>query len=215
MTIRLLISVLAGFFLLGGGGYAGFTYLNKPKPQTYIICPVDTKQCKDGISVGRISPSCEFALCPEDRPEGSGGIRVTTGASIVGRYDGTLEAIRENGGDYQCSVAGAEDATSTSVIYASQGELRADFEPVRTGGERTQLILGKGVTYAWSRSTGISFVRGASGGEEQIKKILSTDHTLPMTFDCKEWLRDSTQFTPPQEVTFQDVTPVSSTTTPI
>jgi len=213
MTIRLILSILAGFFLLGGGGYAGFTYFNKPKPQTYIICPADTKQCKDGITVGRISPSCEFALCPEDRPEGGGGIRVLKGAPIVGAFTGTFEEIRENGGDYQCSIKTGE-ATSTDTIYASQGELRADLEPESAKSIATHLILAKGMTYAWSRSSGVSFVRGAVGGDEQIKKILPIDHTLPMTFDCVAWTREAGQFTPPADISFKDVTPISSTSTP-
>jgi hypothetical protein len=214
MTIRLILSILVGFFLLGGGGYAGFTYFNKPKPQTYIVCPVDTKQCKDGITVGRISPSCEFALCPEERPEGGGGITVLKGASLIGAFTGTLEEIRENGGDYQCSIKKNGEATSTDTIYASQGELRADFEPGNAKSVETHLILAKGMTYAWSRSSGVSFVRGSTGGDEHIKKILSTDYTLPMTFDCVAWVREAGQFTPPTDISFRDVTPVSSTSTP-
>ncbi len=216
MTLRLIISILAGFFLLGGGGYAGFTYLNKPKPQTYIVCPADTKQCKDGITVGRISPSCEFALCPEERPEGGGGINVLEGASIVGVYTGTLEGIRENGGDHECSFKeGTESAgTTTSTVYSSQGELRADLEPASVRGPGTHLILGKSMTYAWSdRSSGVSFIRGAIGGDEQVKKILPIDHTLPTTFDCRSWIREGERFAPPTDVSFKDVTPVSGTST--
>jgi hypothetical protein len=31
-----------------------------------VACTMDAKLCPDGSSVGRVSPSCEFALCPEE-----------------------------------------------------------------------------------------------------------------------------------------------------
>lgn len=37
-----------------------------PKP---VVCPQDTKQCPDGSFVGRIAPSCQFAICPEAKTE--------------------------------------------------------------------------------------------------------------------------------------------------
>jgi hypothetical protein len=39
-------------------------YLKKEKPKD-IICTQDAKQCPDGSYVSRISPSCDFAACPE------------------------------------------------------------------------------------------------------------------------------------------------------
>jgi hypothetical protein len=212
MTLRFIINVLLGFLVLGGGGYAGYTYLTKPKPQTYIICPADVKSCKDGIGVGRISPSCEFALCPEERPEGNGGIRVLTGTSIAGSYTGTLESVRENGGDYECISTSTEGITGT--VYASQGELRADFDAVKKPNVRavpTHLILAKSATYAWTDITGsgITFVRGSLLGDEKIKNVLPLDSTLPQVFNCTSWTRDVSMFSPSPDLKFKDVTPLA------
>lgn len=218
MTLRLIMSVLAGFFLLGGGGYAGYTYFAKPKPQTYIICPADIKPCEGGIGVGRISPSCEFAMCPEERPEATGGIKVLAGTPISGAYEGIIESVRENGGDYQCTGTSTEGITGT--FYASQGELRADFDPVTKPNVRavpTHLILAKGATYAWTdiAKSGITFVRGFVGGDDAVRDVLPLDHTLPISFDCIVWVRDATKFVPPAEMTMKDITPIVSTSTPL
>lgn len=217
MTFRIFLTVLASFFVLGGGGYAGYTYFTKPKPQTYIICESDIKPCKDGIGVGRISPSCEFALCPEERPEGNGGIKVLSGKPISGEYVGTFESIRENGGDYQCTLRG-ESATGT--IYASQGELRADFEPVMKPNIRsvaTHLILAKTRTYGWADRAGsaVSFLRGMIGGDALVSGVLPVDPLLPHTFDCMVWMRDAEKFTPPSSVEFKDYSAVEATSTEV
>jgi hypothetical protein len=216
MTLRIIMSVLAAFFLLGGGGYAGYTYFSKPKPQTYVICKADVKQCKDGITVNRISPLCEFATCPEDRPEGTGGIKVLNGTPIVGAYTGTLESVRENGGDYQCTMKTDDGVTGT--IYASQGELRGDFDPVVKPNIRavsTHLILAKTATHAWTgvKNSGITFIRGGAEGDAQVKDLLPFDPTLPHAFECIVWMRDASQFVPPPDVMLKDLSPVLDVST--
>lgn len=34
-----------------------------------VFCTADAKQCPDGSYVGRVGPSCEFALCPGESPD--------------------------------------------------------------------------------------------------------------------------------------------------
>lgn len=216
MTLRILITVLASFFVLGGGGYAGYNYLTRPKPQTYIICPADLKQCKDGITVGRISPSCEFSPCPEDRPEGGGGITVLSSKSLVGTATATLEDIRGNGGDYRCQATSTEDVTGE--VFASQGELRLDLSPVKRPNVRavpTHLLLGKQTTYVWSdiAESGVSFPRGMEGGNDEVKKVLPIDHTLPMNLTCQSWVRDGGILMAPTDVVFESKATVSGTST--
>ncbi len=210
-----LIAVLFAFFVLGGGGYAGYTYFNTPKPQTYVVCPTDLKQCKGGVGVGRISPSCEFALCPEERPEGTGGIKVLTGVSIVGSSTQTLEAIRENGGDYTCQVLKEEGIRGT--VYASQGELRGDFDPVMKPNVRsvpTHLILGKSQTFVWSdaKNTGHSFVRGMEGGNDHVLEVIPLSPIEPLSVSCSVWQRDAERFTPPSDVSITDLSASSTPT---
>jgi len=210
MNPRTVVTALVVLLILGGGGYAGYTYFTKPKPQTYIICPLDIKPCKDGIGVGRISPSCEFAMCPEDRPEGDGGIRVLSAPSLLGESTGTIESVRENGGDYRCAATSTEGITGT--IYASQGELRADFDAVKRPNVRsvpTHLLLAKGATYAWTDivDSGITFVRGSLSGDEEVRNILPLDPRVPQELSCVSWTRDGSVFSPSPEITFKDVTP--------
>jgi hypothetical protein len=216
MTLRILITVLASFFVLGGGGYAGYSYMTRPKPQTYIVCPSDIRQCKDGITVGRISPSCEFAVCPEDRPAGSGGITVLASKSLVGVGSATLEDVRGNGGDYRCQATSTDEVSGE--IFTSQGELRLDLSPVKRPNVRavaTHLLLGKQTTYAWSDlpDSGVSFTRGAEVGVDELKRVLPIDHTLPLALECQSWIRESEVLLPPSEVVFKDKTPAVATTT--
>lgn len=216
MKFRTIVTTLIALCVLGGG-YAAYTYFTKPKPQTYIICPADIKSCKDGIGVGRISPSCEFALCPEERPEGTGGIKVLNGESIVGASTGTFESVRENGGDYQCVSTSTEGVTG--IVYTSQGELRADFDAIKKPNVRavpTHLLLAKGATYAWTDipDSGITFVRGSLGGDEKVKEVLPLDPSLPQEFSCMVWARDASVFSPSPELKFTNVTPSAPVETP-
>ena len=38
-------------------------------PDEYIACTADAKICPDGSGVGRVGPDCEFAACPDIKPE--------------------------------------------------------------------------------------------------------------------------------------------------
>lgn len=63
MKIKLIITisilaVVAG--LAGFGYYFGFKNTGKP-----VACTQEAKLCSDGSYVGRVSPKCEFAPCPE------------------------------------------------------------------------------------------------------------------------------------------------------
>jgi len=58
VVLIILISVAA----IAMSGYAAYYYFTSDEP---IACKMDAKVCPDGSSVGRISPDCEFAECPE------------------------------------------------------------------------------------------------------------------------------------------------------
>lgn len=57
-----------------GGGYCVYP----------VACTKDAKICPDGTAVGRIPPTCEFAICPSESAAGSGG-------------GGSLEAMWQTG----------------------------------------------------------------------------------------------------------------------
>ncbi|MFA5071796.1 MAG: hypothetical protein WAW15_02165 [Minisyncoccales bacterium] len=59
IIIVLIVLVLAG---VGGTSY----YLINKQLTKQTACIMDVKICPDGSSVGRISPNCEFAACPEE-----------------------------------------------------------------------------------------------------------------------------------------------------
>ena len=41
-------------------------WFKKPPNPENIRCAMDVKQCPDGSYIGRVAPSCSFALCPEN-----------------------------------------------------------------------------------------------------------------------------------------------------
>ena len=57
-------------FILGA-----LLYIYNPEPVEYkspdqkIACTMEAKLCPDGSYVGRVGPDCEFAPCPEPKPE--------------------------------------------------------------------------------------------------------------------------------------------------
>ena len=66
-----LIILIALLFLLLGAG-AMFAWQNWPeinplKPKE-VGCTLEAKICPDGLSVGRVPPNCDFAICPSISP---------------------------------------------------------------------------------------------------------------------------------------------------
>jgi len=57
--------------LIAVAGIIGFNILSKSSNSDHktnkTICSSDAKQCADGSYVGRVSPDCKFAKCPEDK----------------------------------------------------------------------------------------------------------------------------------------------------
>jgi hypothetical protein len=204
MASRILIALL-GFFLLGSGGYAGFSYFSKPKPQTYIVCKDDVKLCRDGIGVKRVSPSCEFPLCPEERPAGvTGGIQVLGGLSIAGPYAGTLESIRTNGGDYHCELVG-EDVSGS--VYVSQKVLRGDFSPVKKSENIVHLFMDEEAIRIWPEGelSGILTQKEHALGIEKGSKLVGLDLSGTFSFSCATWNRSEGALRVPGGVQFEEV----------
>ncbi|MFC1595204.1 hypothetical protein ACFL3E_02130 [Patescibacteria group bacterium] len=60
----IIIGIIVAVLILGGGGGYYFLVLDKPIP---FACTKEAKVCPDGSTVGRVSPSCEFAVCPGEK----------------------------------------------------------------------------------------------------------------------------------------------------
>jgi hypothetical protein len=55
--------------LVVAAAVAGVFYF-KYKPGAQVACTMEAKLCPDGSAVGRTSPNCEFAKCPDIRAAG-------------------------------------------------------------------------------------------------------------------------------------------------
>ena len=61
LTILIILVVLAG-------GWIGLKFLiNKSLTEQPIVCTMEAKECSDGSYVSRVSPKCDFALCPGEK----------------------------------------------------------------------------------------------------------------------------------------------------
>ncbi|HZJ42001.1 MAG TPA: Gmad2 immunoglobulin-like domain-containing protein, partial [Patescibacteria group bacterium] len=50
------------------GGWIGLKFLiNKSSTEQPIACTMEAKECLDGSYVSRVSPKCDFALCPGEK----------------------------------------------------------------------------------------------------------------------------------------------------
>lgn len=65
-TFFLIVGLLSGFYLGKTLSNQNIPDRKKPFPtkSKEVSCTQDAKLCPDGLSVGRISPNCEFAPCP-------------------------------------------------------------------------------------------------------------------------------------------------------
>jgi hypothetical protein len=128
-------SLFFGVVLILLLGVAGFFYRNvmesagTPEP---VACTMDAKVCPDGSSVGRVGPSCAFALCPSEAslsvgvtfvlPEGY----VRNNAVVSSPEDKTLVAAYEkentNGSPHSIVVRQlgySEDGFEADIINAT------------------------------------------------------------------------------------------------
>lgn len=69
MFKKLEILPLAIFLLLAGAGCMAATEVNTNddtvvEPVNTSVCAQDVRTCPDGSYVGRVPPTCEFAVCP-------------------------------------------------------------------------------------------------------------------------------------------------------
>ncbi len=70
VLVALVVGSAIGYYV----GYDhGFEKAVPPGDGGGIACTADAKLCPDGSYVGRVSPKCEFAQCPN--PSGTSGIR--------------------------------------------------------------------------------------------------------------------------------------------
>lgn len=61
-----IIFIIAGILVLGGGGYYAVKKYQRPSVQ---VCTQEAKQCPGGSYVSRTESNCEFAPCPEVKPD--------------------------------------------------------------------------------------------------------------------------------------------------
>jgi hypothetical protein len=102
---------------------AGWFYILRNRsdnPSEIVYCTLDAKMCSDGSYVGRVSPNCEFAACPEPGKDTDSWVPFTddeTGVSFL--YPEKLSAIYTTVFDwppsaqiaespYSCTEAGSE-----------------------------------------------------------------------------------------------------------
>lgn len=155
-----IIALLFGFLLIGLVGYAlgqlfPFPDWN-PGEEPPVTCPADARLCPDGSYVGRVSPSCEFAACPETK----------TRIIKLYYYNPTLD--RDETDNVLCSRQG---------LVAVEREIPVTQSPAK---DAINLLL-KGELTDAERAQGITTEYPLTGFS--LKNAVLDDGVLTLTFD--------------------------------
>ena len=109
------------------------------------------------------------------------------------------------------------DVDTRGMVYVSGGVLRGDFESTSrsaSGGRvvMSHMIVDHAYSYIWSQEmsgAGMKLARSAQKGALEVREgerdpaLFDIDRKLDVY--CEPWMKNSSLFTPPNDVTFQDM----------
>jgi hypothetical protein len=138
----------------------------------------------------------------------------TVPVSDVLRGSGSLDELRQQGKDMECTISYSANADATVVegtYFVSDGRMRGDFlteTPDLTGQVLSSMIITGTTTYFWSEIEGEKYgmkaeVSALAGSDTAANEPVPLDQ--PVDYECKPWQTvDNTIFVPPGDVLFQD-----------
>jgi hypothetical protein len=134
----------------------------------------------------------------------------TTGQNLA--TTNTFHSIFTQQGNYSCSYEQvATSSQSSSIIYIADGKMRGEFRTTTSTGTKADLMIySGGLLYSWKEGAVV-------GTKTSIKTLADLPSVIPadltsgailgasnnnVSWDCHDWIKDTTQFTIPTYVKF-------------
>lgn len=122
----------------------------------------------------------------------------------------TLASFLTSNDTKECTYsANVNDSQTTGTVYFSNQRMRMNY--TSTSAEETQsgsMIVMSGTQYVWDTTSkqGFKFAFTAdAAAAESSSQTQSVDVNQAYDFTCKNWTVNESYFTPPTDVTFQDL----------
>lgn len=129
----------------------------------------------------------------------------------------SLSALLEKGDPQKCTYSGSNEGYEYSGIayFSSEKQMRNDYKSEREdkGREGSMIITGD-TQYFWSNETKKGFktaIKADDSQQSSSETSENVDTNAKFSFQCESWTVDESMFTPPSDVTIQDLTQVIPT----
>ncbi len=130
-----------------------------------------------------------------------------TKATTAG-VQGTLKSLLTSGETQTCTFTSQKQANTTGTIYVSGGKMRGDFTSTNQGQTVTgHMIVDSGYSYIWTNlikrgmKVAISETQATASANSQ-----GMDVNQAVSYICKPWVADASEFTLPADITFTTFT---------
>jgi hypothetical protein len=126
----------------------------------------------------------------------------------------SLKELLSGNASQECTFTDNE-AGSTGVVFVADKKMKGDFTTTVEGEtNKSHVIVDNNVMYTWTSdsNTGFKFTFDPEDVEEAREQAEqgAFDLNREVDFSCKPWNPDQNTFTPPTDVTFQDLSDFSS-----
>ncbi len=126
----------------------------------------------------------------------------------------SLSELLEKGDPQKCTYSGSNEGYeySGTAYFSSEKQLRNDYKSERDNESRDgSMIISDGSQYFWNNDDKKGFKTAVLADDTQQTDSQSSDSVdtkAKFSFECEQWTIDNSKFTPPSDVTFQDLTQI-------
>lgn len=135
--------------------------------------------------------------------KGKGGTPGYNTGSSTSTSTSSLKDLLTKGVAQSCTFS---NEGSTGTVYVAGGKMRGDFDSVTEGKTvKSHMIVDGNTSYIWMDGEKTGFKMSFDPASQPSGSGAPTggfDTNASMNYKCGTWITDSTQFTPPSNVTF-------------
>ena len=152
----------------------------------------------------------------------SANAQVNANVNLGGTGKGTLRSLFAMTKDTVCTYKGTNAQGSVSgTMYISGNMMRGDFTTTGQGegAVDSHMIKNGDTVFAWTGNQGakmdMKMLESKSADGATASQQNGLDLNQNVEYDCKDWTKDASKFTPPTSVTFMDIAAMMKTNTNI
>lgn len=129
----------------------------------------------------------------------------------------SLSALLEKGDPQKCTYSGSNEGYeySGTAYFSSEKQMRNDYKSEREGKSRDgSMIITDGTQYFWNNDDKKGFktaIKADDSQQSSSETSENVDTKAKFSFQCEGWTVDESKFTPPSDVTIQDLTQIMQT----